>query len=93
MEGKERIVQLLHGMEVVIANGKKLNIFWPFQNSYVRSYETAFLDKYPDFNNIEDFRRTKEGALILTDKYLMRVPIAARDVKITDIKEEILFTL
>lgn len=79
-------------MEVIIAKDKKLNVFWPGKNGYVRSYESKMLDKY-EFNQLLDFHRTPEGSLVLTDKFLMLVPLAPRGGKLAEVKEKIVLQL
>jgi len=57
-------------------------MFWPYQGQYVRSYETRFLQKHPEFTNIVDYQKSLKGGLILTDKYLILVPPAPRGTKL-----------
>jgi hypothetical protein len=57
-------------------------MFWPYQGQYVRSYETRFLQKHPEFSNIVDYQKSQKGGLILTDKYLVLVPPAPRGTKL-----------
>lgn len=92
LEEGERILEFSHGMEVIIAKDKNLNIFWPAKHSYVRSYESKILLRHPNFTELVDFHRTPEGSLVLTDQYLMRVPHAQKGSPLSDIKEELVIT-
>jgi hypothetical protein len=78
---------------ITIVRDKKVNVFWPATADYVRSYETNFLEFHPDFSKIVAVTRTMEGALVLTDKFLMLVPPVAKGTKLADVKETILVKL
>ena len=93
LELGERIVNQAGGMEVVIAREKKLNMFWPPKAQYVRSYETKFLEKHPDFTTIVAYKKSPKGALVLTDKYLLFVPNAPKGTKLEDLQEKVLVEL
>jgi hypothetical protein len=68
-------------------------VFWPPEGQYVRSYETKFLEKHPDFTTIVAYQKSFKGGLILTDKYLLFVPSAPKGTKLEDLKEKVLVEL
>lgn len=78
---------------VTITREKKINVFWPATKDYVRSFETNFLAKHPDFTKVVAIIPSMEGAHVLTDKYLMVIPLVAKGKKLDTVTEKILLEL
>lgn len=95
LEDGERIVGFVEAVEVMIAKGKAINIFFPKQGNYQEmSFENTFLQKHPDYQQIIDYTRTIDMSIfILTDQYLMELPLTIDDLNHSRVKETILIEL
>jgi hypothetical protein len=78
---------------VTIAREKKINVFRPDTSEYLRSFESHFLEKHADFTKIVAILPSMEGAQVLTDKYLMLIPLVAKGSKLDSVTEKILIEL
>lgn len=95
LEDGEHIVGFVEAVEVMIAKGKAINIFFPKQGNYQEmSFENTFLQKHPDYQQIIDYTRTIDMSIfILTDQYLMELPLTIDDLNHSRVKETILIEL
>ena len=61
---------------------------------YQNAFEAQFLSKYPEYSKIIGFTRVADmSSLILTDKYLMRIPFVREELRLNLTKEEIILEL
>lgn len=59
----------------------------------MRSFESHFLERHPDFTKVVAILPSNEGAHVLTDKYLMLIPLVAKGNKLDSVTEKILIEL
>jgi hypothetical protein len=70
LEGSEQVVDFVLRFEVVIANGKSLNMFLPDGERYFRLMESKYIQDF-NYSQIIGFKRHKNGSYVLTDAQLI----------------------